>query len=224
MKEKIFIADDDCMLRRVLSDFMKKQGYQVILAEDGQEALDLFFAEKDISLCILDVMMPHYTGYEVLETIREHSDVPVIMFTALGEEDNEIKGFHQGADDYIAKPFSFPILLARMEALLKKERKNKEETITEGLLTMEVSSRSVLVEGEEIQLNNKEFALLLFFLQNQNQVLNREQLLNKVWGYDYEGEIRTVDTHVKMLRKKLLSCQEYIVTVRGLGYKFQVSR
>lgn len=224
MKEKIFIADDDCMLRRVLSDFMKKQEYQVILAEDGQKALDLFFAEKDISLCILDVMMPHYTGYEVLETIREHSDVPVIMLTALGEEDQEIKGFHQGANDYIAKPFSFPILLARMEALLSKERKNKLEDMVVGQLTMNLSSHCAYIEDVEIQLNNKEFSLLLFFLQNQNQVLSREQLLNKVWGYDYQGEIRTVDTHVKMLRKKLLSCQEYVVTVRGLGYKFQVNQ
>lgn len=167
--------------------------------------------------------MPKYTGYEVLETIREHSDVPVIMLTTLGEEDQEIKGFRHGADDYIAKPFSFPIVELSMEALLKKERKSQENALAEGRLSLVESSRTVFVDNTEIQLNNKKFALLLCFLQHKNQVLHREQLLNHIWGFDYEGDARTIDTHIKMLRKKLLSCEEYIVTVRGIGYKFQVT-
>lgn len=222
MNTKILIADDDQMLRRLLSDIIKKQGYEAILAKDGQEALDVFFHEGDISLCILDVMMPIYTGYEVLESIREHSQVPVVMLTALDEELSELKGLQKGADDYISKPFSYAILLARVEKLLKKEMQQLEQTSEKGKLKIDFLGHMVQREGEEIALNNKEFSLLVHLVTNENQVLSREQLLAKSWGYDYEGEIRTVDTHVKMLRKKLGDCGEYVVTVRGAGYKFQV--
>lgn len=222
MDTKILIADDDQMLRRLLSDIMKKQGYQVFLAKDGQEALDIFFQERDISLCVLDVMMPVYTGYEVLESIREHSQVPVVLLTALDEETSELKGLKKGADDYIAKPFSYAILLARVENLLRKEMQQLEQMAEKGDLKLDFSGHILWVKGEEVMLNHKEFSLLTHLATNENQVLSREQLLAKSWGFDYEGEIRTVDTHVKMLRKKLGHCGDYIVTVRGSGYKFQV--
>lgn len=222
MVTKILIADDDPMLRRLLSDIMKKQGYQVYLAENGEEALDIFFQERDISLCLIDVMMPVYTGYEVLESIREHSQVPVILLTALDEETSELKGLKKGANDYIAKPFSYAVLLARVENLLKKEMQQLEQQADKGDLKIDFLGHIVWVEGEEVTLNHKEFSLLTHLVSNENQVLSREQLLAKSWGYDYEGEIRTVDTHVKMLRKKLANCGDYVVTVRGSGYKFQV--
>lgn len=222
METKILIADDDQMLRRLLSDIMKKQGYRVYIAQDGQEALDIFFEERNISLCILDVMMPVYTGYEVLESIREHSQVPVVLLTAMDEETNELKGLKKGADDYIAKPFSYAILLARVENLLRKEQQQLEQMGEKGELKIDFSGHILWVAGEEVMLNHKEFSLLTHLATNENQVLSREQLLAKSWGYDYEGEIRTVDTHIKMVRKKLGHCGDYIVTVRGSGYKFQV--
>lgn len=222
MSHKIFIADDDSMLRRLLSDMLKKQNYQVVTASNGEEAIDVFFQHNDFSLCIFDVMMPIYNGYEVLETIREHSDVPVIFLTALGDEESELKGLHQGADDYIAKPFSYDILLARVANLLKKEEKSKEQPLTLGKITLDQKGHSVSMDGETLSLNPKEYALFALFATHQGQVFSREQLLSKIWGFDYDGEIRTVDTHIKMLRKKLKDCGEMIVTVRGTGYKFQV--
>lgn len=223
MKETILIADDEPMLLRLLSDMLKKSGYKVVLATNGEEAIDQFFQNNRISLCILDVMMPIYSGYEVLETIREHSDVPVIMLTALGEETSELKGLQKGADDYISKPFSYEILMARVENLLKKSRKDQSKTIQVGEIFLDQLGHCVLVEGVDVQLNPKEYDLFTLFVVNLGQVFSREQLLNKIWGYDYEGEIRTVDTHIKMLRKKLGSCGTCIVTVRGTGYKMQVS-
>ncbi len=219
---KILVADDDAMLRRLLADILRKQDYQVFLAENGEEAQALFFKEKGISLCILDVMMPKATGLEVLATIRAHSDVPVILLTALDEEVHELKGLKQGADDYIAKPFSYEILLARVENLLKKGQKILGQQMEKGEIFVDLLSHTVEVEGTEVVLNNKEFSLLCHFMENENLVLTREQLLEKIWGFGYEGEIRTVDTHVKMLRKKLGKWGEYVVTVRGTGYKFQV--
>lgn len=223
MNYKILVADDDPILRRLMSDIIKKQNYQPILAQNGQEAIDLFFKNTDVSLCILDVMMPIYTGYEVLETIREHSDLPVIVLTAMGDENSEIEGFNKGADDYIAKPFSYPVLLARIERLLNKERKTQEQIYENGEIKVDFKGHRVFISKEEIILNNKEFAMLSYLIINQAQVLSREQLLDKIWGYDYDGEIRTVDTHVKMLRKKMKNYGKYIVTVRGTGYKFQVA-
>lgn len=222
MSFKILIADDDSKIGRLLHDVVKKQGYVPLLAENGQEALDLFFEHGDISLCILDVMMPVYTGLEVLEVIREHSQVPVMLLTALGEEVHELKGFRSGADDYVAKPFSLGILLARIENLLKKELLTQEKPLERGQVKLDLKGYRAWVHGGEVTLNNKEFSLLTLLMEHEGQVLSREQLLNKIWGYDYEGEIRTVDTHIKMLRKKLEECGEYIQTVRGVGYKFMV--
>lgn len=218
MNRTVLIADDDSALRRLLSDILETEGYDVILACDGQEAMDQFFAQPDISLCILDVMMPKYNGYEVLDTLREHSDVPVIMLTALGDEGDELKGFHKGASDYIAKPFSFPILLARIARLFQEKKSIYEK---EGL-KVDLDGHVVWVNGEEIQLTPKEFSILTLFITNEGQVLSRDQVLDKAWSYDYDGESRTVDTHVKMLRKKLGECGEYIATARGIGYKFMV--
>ncbi|MFI3177372.1 MAG: response regulator transcription factor [Eubacteriales bacterium] len=223
MSAKILIADDDPMLRRLLGDILRKQSYETVLTADGQEAMDQFFDQGDIDLCILDVMMPYYTGYEVLEVIREHSDVPVIMLTALGTETNELDGLQQGANDYIAKPCSYPILLARVENLLQMNLKKKEQVWIGGALSVDCKGHLVWVAGQEVLLNNKEFTLLSMLITNEDQVLSREQLLDHIWGYDYEGDIRTVDTHVKMLRKKLEQCGDYIVTVRGAGYKLQVN-
>lgn len=223
MKETILIADDDPMLLRLLSDILKKQGYSVLLAKNGEEAIDLFFNTKNISLCILDVMMPIYTGYQVLETLREHSDLSVIMLTALGEENNELQGFRTGADDYISKPFSHKILLARVESLLKKKRKQEESSIELGDMVLDQRGHCLRVQGEGVSLTPKEYDLITLFALHKGQVFSREQLLSKIWGYDYEGEIRTVDTHIKMLRKKLGSCGDCIVTVRGTGYKLQVT-
>lgn len=222
MKPRILVADDDTMLLRLLSDMLKKEDYEVILAENGEKAIDLFFETNDFSLCVLDVMMPVYTGYEVLESIREHSDVPVIMLTALGEEDHELKGLRQGADDYMAKPFSYNILLERVKNLLKRDQKNTEKILDFGTMVLDLKGHKLTVEGEEISLNPKEYALFSLFACHQGQVFSREQLLTKIWGFDYEGEIRTVDTHIKMLRKKLGEAGDCVVTVRGVGYKFQV--
>lgn len=203
MKQKILIADDDQMLRRLLFDMLKNKGYEVILAENGKEALDLFFAHNDISLCVLDVMMPIYSGYEVLETLREHSDVPIILLTALDQEENEVKGLRQGADDYVSKPFSYDVLLARLENFLKKEQKTLEKVIELGEIILDQKGHSLQLSGEDVQLNPKEYALFALFATHVGQVFSREQLLSHIWGYDYDGEIRTVDTHIKMLRKKL---------------------
>lgn len=219
----ILIAEDDEKIGRLLCDILKKQGYTPLWAKDGQKALDYFFDRQEIVLCLLDVMMPVYSGYDVLETIREHSQVPVIMLTALGEESDELQGFRAGVDDYIAKPFSYGVLLARIENLLKKQLKFQDKLVEKGRLQVDFKGYRVWVDQEEIVLNNKEFALFTLLLEHENQVLTREQMLGKVWGYDYEGEIRTVDTHIKMLRKKLVDCGEYITTVRGVGYKFQVT-
>lgn len=224
MNETILIADDEPMLLRLLSDMLKKQGYKLLLANNGEEAIDLFFQNKNVSLCILDVMMPVYTGYEVLETLREHSDVSVIMLTALGEEASELKSLRNGADDYISKPFSHDILMARVENLLKKQRKEESQIIEVGDMTLDQRGHCVLINGTDMQLNPKEYELFTLFALNNGQVFSREQLLSKIWGYDYEGEIRTVDTHIKMLRKKLGDCGECIVTVRGTGYKMQVNQ
>ncbi len=222
MTYKIFVADDDSVLRRLLGDVLRKQNYEVVLAENGEEAIDLFFQHKDFSLCILDVMMPLYNGYEVLETIREHSDVPVILLTALGDESCELKGLRYGADDYMSKPFSYEILLARVENLLKKNQKKAEESIELGPFLLDPKGHALYIDGVEATLNPKEYALFQLFATHSGQVFSREQLLSKIWGYDYDGEIRTVDTHIKMLRKKLGDYGAMVVTVRGTGYKLQV--
>lgn len=218
----ILIADDDSVYRRLICDVVKKQGYSVVEAADGCEAIDLFFARTDINLVILDVMMPKYNGWEVLKEIRERSDVPILMLTALGDEQNEVKGLSIGANDYISKPFSYEIFVARINSLLRKEKKELAENISIGKLYIEKSSHGVFVDGQKITLNNKEYSLLLYFIKNKDIVLSREKIIDNVWGYDFEGDLRTIDAHVKMLRAKLLSCSDYIKTARGSGYVFEV--
>lgn len=222
MQINILVADDDIMLRKLTCDVIRKQGYNPIAAEDGQEAIDLFFGNHNFELVILDVMMPKLTGLQVLKEIREHSTVPVIMLTALGDEEDEIAGFDVGADDYIAKPFSYPVLVARIDNMLKKVKEVHSQTITIGDILFNKQTHEVFIKGQSTELNHKEYMLLEYFIINKNLVLTREQILNSVWGYDYDGDIRTIDSHIKMLRKKLGECSEYVKTIRGTGYKFEV--
>lgn len=222
MKIKVLVADDDVVLRELLCDILIAKNYVTIEACDGQEAIDLFFSNTDLDLVILDVMMPHYDGWEVLQEIRERSDIPVLMLTALGNERNEIYGLRKGADDYIAKPFSYERLIVRIETLLRRMKKDQQSDLEVGQLVVNKSMHKAVVDGEEIILNNKEFQLLYYFIENQNIVLSRDKILDSIWGYDFEGDVRTIDTHVKTLRAKLLACGEYIQTVRGSGYRFEV--
>lgn len=222
MSINILIAEDDLVLQKLISDIVRKQGYTPITASNGEEALDVFFDNK-ISMCILDVMMPIYNGWEVLESIREHdTNVPIMMLTALNDEENEVKGLKKGADDYITKPFSYPIFIARLENIIKKMQSKDKEKIVIGNLSFCKETREIFADGEAVELNNKEYLLLEYFIINKDQVLTREKILVQIWGFDYDGDIRTVDTHIKMLRKKLKECGNYIHTVRGVGYQFMV--
>lgn len=223
MNDKILIAEKDERLRALLKDMLKKQGYRVAEASCGQEALDVFFALRDISLCIFNVDLPSYTGFEVLETLREHSEVAVVLVSDSGEDREELRALRLGADDYLARPFSYEILLARVKNLLLKKEKAEEKALAFGDFKLDLRGHSLALAGEELVLNPKEYALFALFSQHLGQVFTREQLLDKVWGYDYEGEIRTVDTHIKMLRKKLGGHGDVIVTIRGTGYKMAVS-
>ena len=218
-KLKILVVDDEERMRKLLQDFLKMKDYEVLLAGDGEEAIDIFFQKKDIALVILDVMMPKMDGWEVLKTIREHSKVPVIMLTARSEESDELKGFDY---EYISKPFSPKILVARVEALLRRTGVQKEEVLEVGGIRMDESAHSVTVDGKEIELSFKEYELLQYFIENRGIALSREKILNNVWNYDYFGDARTIDTHVKKLRAKLESRGDYIKTVWGMGYKFEV--
>lgn len=221
MKLKVLVADDDPSLRNLICDILKKQGYDPIAAADGNEAIDRYFEASDISLVILDVMMPGSSGFEVLREIREHSDVPVLMLTALGDEQNEITGLTDGANDYIAKPFSYPILIARIEALLRKTKKEKSSDIILGQLEFKRTSHKVLLRGEELELNNKEYQLLELLVSNHGIVMERGKILDMIWGYDYDGDDKTINTHIKMLRSKLGSYSSYIKTIKGTGYMFE---
>lgn len=220
---KILVVDDEERMRKLVRDFLVKKGYQVIEASNGAEALDIFFEKNDISLVILDVMMPKLNGYQTLREIREYSKVPVIMLTAKGEEKDELAGFELGADEYISKPFSPKILVARVEALLRRTTSaDDEERIEVGGIILDKSSRTVTIDGNLIDLSFKEFELLSYFLENQSIALSREKILNHVWDYDYFGDARTIDTHVKKLRAKMGEKGEYIKTIWGMGYKFEV--
>lgn len=219
-KLKVLVVDDEERMRKLISDFLKAKDFEVLEAADGEEAIDLFFEEKDISLLILDVMMPKMDGWAVLKSIREHSKVPVIMLTARSEETDELRGFEYGADEYISKPFSPKILVARVEALLRRSGIQQEETVSVGGIEIDKSAHSVRVDGKELELSFKEYELLLYFVENRGIALSREKILNNVWNYDYFGDARTIDTHVKKLRAKLKSKGEYIRTVWGMGYKF----
>lgn len=222
MDIKVLVADDDPIFRELVCDIIKKQGYVAVEACDGQQAIERFFEMNDIDLVILDVMMPECDGWDVLREIREHSDVPVIMLTALGAEHYEVKGLKKGADDYISKPFSYEIFVARINTLLRKLRKERQAELIAGEICIQQATRQVLVLGKNVELNRKEYDLLVYLIKNRNKVLAREQILCSIWGYDYDGESRTIDTHIKTLRAKLLSGGEAIRTVRGSGYMFKV--
>ena len=221
-KIKILVVDDEERMQKLLKDFLKMKDYEVLLAGNGEEAIDLFFKEKSIALIILDVMMPKMDGWTALKTIREHSKVPVIMLTARSEENDELKGFDYGADEYISKPFSPKILVARVEALLRRSGVQKEELLEVGGIVIDEAAHSVTVDGKPIELSFKEYELLQYFVENKGIALSREKILNNVWNYDYFGDARTIDTHVKKLRAKLMDKGEYIKTVWGMAYKFEV--
>ena len=219
---KVLVVDDEERMRKLISDFLKIKGYETVEAGDGEEAIDVCFADKEIALIILDVMMPKMDGWEVLKTVREHSKVPVIMLTARTEETDELKGFEYGADEYISKPFSPKILVARVEAILRRSGVNQDEVVRVGGIEVDKSAHSVKIDGKEIELSFKEYELLLYFIENKGIALSREKILNNVWNYDYFGDARTIDTHVKKLRAKMGTKGDYIKTVWGMGYKFEV--
>lgn len=222
-KIKILVADDEERMRRLVSDFLKKQGYAVVEAENGKQALDYFTVmEQSISLVILDVMMPIMDGWEVLRCIREHSKLPIIMLTAKSTESDELLGFGLGADEYISKPFSPMILIARVQAVLKRYNVALNEKKVYDGLEIDESAHTVYSDGEEVELTPKEFELLLYLCNNMGIALSRDKILNSVWDYEYFGDVRTVDTHIKKLRLKLGQKGDYIQTIRGLGYKFEV--
>ena len=221
-KKRILVVDDEARMRKLVKDFLTKNNMDVVEAADGEEAITIFFQEKNFDLVILDVMMPKMDGWEVLKTIREYSQVPVIMLTAKGEEQDEMQGFAAGADDYVTKPFSPKLLVARIEAILRRNSSPATEVMRAGKIELDKSAHSVRVDGKEIELSYKEFELLAYFIENQGIALSREKILNHVWNYDYFGDARTIDTHVKKLRSKLGDCQNYIHTIWGMGYKFEV--
>ncbi len=222
-KIKILVVDDEQRMRKLVRDFLEKEGYQVLEAGDGMEAMQLFYEDKDIALIILDVMMPKMDGWQVLREIRQTSKVPVIMLTARSDERDELQGFELGVDEYISKPFSPKILVARVEAVLRRSRgDNKEDKITAGGICVDKAAHQVTVDGKPVELSFKEFELLTYFMENQGIALSREQILNHVWNYDYFGDARTIDTHVKKLRSKLGDKGNDIKTIWGMGYKFEV--
>ena len=222
-KLKVMVVDDESRMRKLVRDFLVRQDFDVIEAGDGEQAVDLFFEEKDIALIILDVMMPKMDGWQVCREIRKHSKVPIIMLTARGDEQDELLGFELGVDEYISKPFSPKILVARVEAILRRTNAiSSDSVITAGILSLDKAAHQVKVDGREVELSFKEFELLSYFMENQGLALSREKILNNVWNYDYFGDARTIDTHVKKLRSKLGDKGDYIKTIWGMGYKFEV--
>ena len=220
---KVLVVDDESRMRKLVRDFLVKDGYSVVEAADGEEAVDVFMSDKDISLIILDVMMPKLDGYGVAEEVRKMSDVPIIMLTAKSDERDELLGFDLGVDEYISKPFSPKILVARVEAILRRTgQNNPEDVISAGGIVIDKAAHLATVDGKPMELSFKEFELLTYFLENQGIALSREKILNSVWNYDYFGDARTIDTHVKKLRSKLGDKGEYIKTIWGMGYKFEV--
>ena len=210
-------------MRKLVRDFLTNKGFKVIGAADGEEAVDIFFAQKDIALILLDVMMPKMDGWEVLKTIRKYSQVPVVMLTARSEERDELQGFSLGVDEYISKPFSPKILVARVEAILRRSNAVSSDVLEVGGIRIDKAAHQVTIDGKEVDLSFKEFELLTYFVENEGIALSREKILNNVWNYDYFGDARTIDTHVKKLRSKMGAKGEYIKTVWGMGYKFEVN-
>ncbi len=218
---KILVVDDEPRMRKLVKDFLVKSGYDVIEAQDGSQALDSFYEQKDIALIILDVMMPKMDGWEVCREIRQYSKVPIIMLTAKSDERDELQGFQLGVDEYISKPFSPKILVARVEAILRRTNQaGKEENLEAGGIVVDKAAHSVTIDGKSIDLSYKEFELLSYFMENKGIALSREKILNHVWNYDYFGDARTIDTHVKKLRSKMGEKGELIKTIWGMGYKF----
>ena len=220
---KILVVDDESRMRKLVKDFLTREGYTVLEAGDGMEAMDIFYENKDIALIILDVMMPKMDGWQVCREIRESSKVPIIMLTARSEERDELQGFDLGVDEYISKPFSPKILVARVNAILRRTRGTTGGDVIEaGGIRMDKAAHIVEIDGKQIELSYKEFELLSYFMENAGIALSREKILNNVWNYDYFGDARTIDTHVKKLRSKLGDKGEYIRTIWGMGYKFEV--
>lgn len=223
-KIKILVVDDESRMRKLVHDFLTREGYAVVEAADGEEALDIFYSDKEISLIVLDVMMPKINGWDVCREIRKISKLPIIMLTAKGDESDELNGFEIGADEYISKPFSPKILVARVTALLRRANKIGETAdIREaGGIVMDKTAHTVAIDGQNIDLSVKEFELLDYFMNNRGIALSRERILDSVWSYDYFGDARTIDTHVKKLRSKMGAKGDYIKTVWGVGYKFEI--
>ena len=222
---KILVVDDESRMRKLVKDFLTKKGFAVIEAGDGEEAVDKFFEVKDIALIILDVMMPKMDGWQVCREIRQYSKVPIIMLTAKSDEKDELQGFDLGVDEYITKPFSPKILVARVVAILRRSNVlAADDTMEAGGIELNKAAHEVLIDGKSVELSYKEFELLAYFMSNQGVALSRERILNNVWNYDYFGDARTIDTHVKKLRSKLGAKGEYIKTIWGMGYKFEVDQ
>lgn len=221
-KIKVLVVDDESRMRKLVKDFLVKKDFEVLEAANGEEAVELFFNQKEIALLILDVMMPKMDGWQVCREIRKHSRVPIIMLTAKSDERDELLGFELGVDEYISKPFSPKILVARVEALLRRANVlNTAQQIETGGIVIDKAAHRVMIDGKEVELSFKEFELLTYFIENQGIALSREKILNNVWNYDYFGDARTIDTHVKKLRSKMGDKGEYIKTIWGMGYKFE---
>ena len=219
---KILVVDDESRMRKLVKDFLVKKNFDVLEAVDGEEAEKIFFQEKDIALIILDVMMPKLDGWQVCEDIRAYSKVPIIMLTARTDEKDELRGFELGVDEYISKPFSPKILVARVEAILRRTNQaTKTEVLSYGGIEVDKSAHQVLIDGTPVELSYKEFELLSYFIENKGIALSRERILNSVWNYDYFGDARTIDTHVKKLRSKMGDKGDLIKTIWGMGYKLE---
>ena len=224
-KIKILVVDDESRMRKLVKDFLEREGFEVLEAGDGMEAMEIFYEEKEIALIILDVMMPKMDGWQVCREIRQYSKVPIIMLTAKSDEKDELQGFDLGVDEYITKPFSPKILVARVEAILRRSNVlAADDTMEAGGIELNKAAHEVLIDGKSVELSYKEFELLAYFMSNQGVALSRERILNNVWNYDYFGDARTIDTHVKKLRSKLGAKGEYIKTIWGMGYKFEVDQ
>lgn len=220
---KILVVDDEARMRKLVKDFLSIKGYIVLEAQDGEEALKVFDANKDVKLILLDVMMPKMDGFEVLEAIRQYSKVPVMMLTARSEERDELEGYKLGVDEYITKPFSPKILVARVEAVLRRTVGEADDRLIAGAIEIDKVARSVYIDKKPVDLSFKEYELLTYFIENKGIALSREKILSSVWNYDYFGDARTIDTHVKKLRAKMGERGDYIKTVWGMGYKFEIT-
>lgn len=222
--QKIMVVDDEMRIRKIVRDFLVRDGYDVVEAQDGEEALDLFYQDHEIELIILDVMLPKLSGFDVAREIRETSKVPIVILTAKSDEQDELQGFDIGVDEYISKPFSPKTLVARVQAILRRSGVEEQAKLLEaGGIRLDFVAHTVTVDGREIMLSAKEFELLAYFMENRGIALSREKILNSVWDYDYFGDARTIDTHVKKLRAKIGEKGSYIRTIWGMGYKFEVS-